>query len=161
MSALNDVIEAFGGVRWQPASEAIKAIRASTGCDENNAVGALRVWISDGRVSVKGGILGALALATDLPADGPMVQFSLTFLQIDMSELHALLTKSGIECLSSPAPRLRPQLDQVIEILRDSYPSGRAHPSRKIILEEVITKLGRRVSPQTIDRARNTLWPKR
>jgi hypothetical protein len=99
----NDVIGAFGGVRWRPMTEAIEAIRRATGCDENDAIRALRVWVSDRRVSVRAPCNGALALQEHYPTDHRLVQFSLPLIPIDMHELRALLTRSESQPTPEPA----------------------------------------------------------
>jgi len=60
------VIEAYGGVRWIAGRRAVEMIRAASGCNENEAVDALKAWVSDGRIAARRRSTGQLTQGRQL-----------------------------------------------------------------------------------------------
>jgi hypothetical protein len=89
----NRVVEAYGGILWQKETDAVGLIRAWTGCAEEDAIEALKIWRQDQRVSSKsGGTIGELLdllHLRPLPANTPKSED-----WINMHELRALLARS-------------------------------------------------------------------
>jgi hypothetical protein len=166
----NNVIETFGGVRWQSVPDALKLIQTATGCGEDEAFEALKTWISDNRVSSRGGyplgglgvgLRGALVIANSLQPDtAPARTFALSLVEVDMIELRQLLEFSDSLVMRERrgVERRKWAQEPVEATLRELYPDGRVRPGRKVMLDQVQRKLGKSISASTLDRARNAVW---
>ncbi len=103
---LSRIVAAFGGVRWEPASKAIELIRTETGCDEDEAIDALCVWVKDERVSTRGLNTGSslrihLCVALELanrwhPGSASARSVALDLYKVDMNALRDLLARPGL-----------------------------------------------------------------
>jgi hypothetical protein len=91
----NPVVDRFGGRRWISAAEALERIRVRTGCTENEALKALRVWINDGRVKARGDGTSLFFTAL-LQLKWPDIQsFRRQLWEIDSFDLATVLEPSG------------------------------------------------------------------
>jgi hypothetical protein len=91
------IVAAFGGVRWEPASKAIELVRTETGCGEEEAIDALRVWVKDERVATRGlniHLSAALGIANWLHPGPSLRSVALDLYEFDMNALRELLARS-------------------------------------------------------------------
>jgi hypothetical protein len=97
MNAGSRILEAFGGVRWAPASKAAELICTETGCGEDEAIDALCVWVKDGRVAARGPnirLSAALGIANLLHPGPSLRSVALDLYEFDMHALRELLARS-------------------------------------------------------------------
>jgi len=127
-TAPNKVVEAYGGVRWGPGSEAIALIVSHySDCNEGEAFDALKTWVHQDRVHVRstnGSGLVTLAMFLNLlprPSDEAEERaFWLKSVEIDMNELRALLARPKPQSASVTAGRGRVSDTKLDRFLKDT-----------------------------------------